>query len=149
MLRETTEADLPTFYEHQRDPRACAMAVFKPRERPAFFEHWRTKILGSRSTLTRTIELDGQVAGYVSSFQSGPERLVCYWLGREHWGRGVASTALAEFLAQVERARPLDAFVATSNAGSIRVLEKCGFALVPDSRTTGEDGVEEVRLRLR
>ena len=47
----------------------------------------------------------------------------------------------------VDAHRPLDAMVATSNLGSIRVLEKAGFTLVPDSRAV-TDGVEEVQYRL-
>ncbi len=50
-----------------------------------------------------------------------------YWIGREYWGKGIASAALADFLDVVED-RPLHARVAKHNAGSIRVLEKCGFA---------------------
>lgn len=148
MLREVLESDLQVFYEHQRDPRACELAAFKPRDEAAFFAHWRTKVLVP-STLVRTIVHEGEVAGYVSTYASGSERLVAYWVGRELWGRGLASTALREFIANVEKHRPLDAFVATSNRGSIRVLEKAGFSPVPDSRTVGEDGVEEVSYRLR
>jgi hypothetical protein len=31
VLREVVEADLPVFYEHQRDREAAAMAAFPPR----------------------------------------------------------------------------------------------------------------------
>jgi RimJ/RimL family protein N-acetyltransferase len=44
-----------------------------------------------------------------------------------------------------ELPRPLHAWVASSNSGSIRVLEKCGFARV-DERTTD---VEEFLYELR
>lgn len=146
MLRPVTETDLPSFYEHQLDPQACRMAAFKPRALDAFMNHWRENVLG-RSTV-RTIVAGEQVTGYVASFTQENARLACYWLGRAFWGRGLATTALAEFIEHVERTRPLDAFVATSNVGSIRVLEKAGFTLVPNSKETGEDGVEEVRYRL-
>ena len=40
VLREVVEADLPVFYEYERDPEASAMAVFPSREREAFMAHW-------------------------------------------------------------------------------------------------------------
>lgn len=54
--------------------------------------------------------------------------MVGYWVDRACWGRGIASRALAMFLDEVI-ARPLHARVATTNLGSIRVLEKCGFVI--------------------
>ncbi|MDQ3767289.1 MAG: GNAT family N-acetyltransferase [Actinomycetota bacterium] len=46
--------------------------------------------------------------------------------------------------------RPLFAHVATHNLGSLRVLEKCGFAVSVAATISAEgDGVEEVRLELR
>ena len=149
MLREITEADLPTFFEHQADPEACAMAAFVSRPLPAFMHHWRTNILASTKVKARAIIHEGKLAGYVSSFDRESERHCCYWIGREFWGLGLASTGLKEFVAHVEDRRPLEASVATNNVGSIRVLEKAGFNLVPNSRVTGDDGIEEVSYRLR
>ena len=60
------------------------------------------------------------------------QRDVTYWIGREHWGAGLATQALQLFLGE-DSTRPIHARVATDNAGSIRVLEKCGF------RMTGKD----------
>ena len=73
------------------------------------------------------VEADGVVVGNVVSWEHEGEREVGYRIGREHWGRGVATAALAAFVAEVTE-RPLFAHVANTNAGSIRVLEKCGFA---------------------
>ncbi len=64
-----------------------------------------------------------------------------YWLGREYWGKGIATRALSLFLDQVT-ARPLYAYVAKHNLASIRVLQKCGFTI------TSEEA-EEVILLLR
>jgi RimJ/RimL family protein N-acetyltransferase len=74
---------------------------------------------------------------------------VSYWIGREFWGRGVATAALAALVAEVKE-RPLHALVAEHNVGSIRVLEKCGFVLSPehDPSIPGEDGVREVLYAL-
>jgi RimJ/RimL family protein N-acetyltransferase len=94
----------------------------------------------------RTVVVDGHVAGNVVSWVQGGERLVGYWIGREHWGKGVATAALSTFLRQVA-IRPLVAYVAERNVASIRVLEKCGFRTT-GSPEVGEDGVTEIVLRL-
>ena len=124
-LRPVTEGDLATLYEHQRDPVASRMAVFPMRDWDEFEAHWK-RILKDPTVLARAIEHDGRLAGHVAVFGEPDERLVGYWLGREHWGKGVATKALAVFLDTVAE-RPLYAHVAKTNVGSIRVLEKCGF----------------------
>ena len=128
MLRDVRESDLDAFYEHQRDPEASRMALFPARDRDGFYEHWR-RILSDDSLTKKTIVHDEQVAGNVLCWQQDGRRLVGYWVGREFWGKGLATHALAELVEQMT-ARPLNAWVATSNLGSIRVLEKCGFVEV-------------------
>jgi RimJ/RimL family protein N-acetyltransferase len=127
-LRDVTEADLRVFFEHQRDPDAYRMAAFTPRDETAFLDHWH-RILADERVAKRTVLVDGQVAGNVVSFGEPADRLVGYWIGRDFWGRGVATAALRAFL-EVERHRPLVAHVAEANVASIRVLERCGFAVV-------------------
>ena len=146
ILRNVTEEDLPIFFEHQRDEVASRMAAFPSREREAFLTHWRTKVLRPENR-SRTIVVDGSVAGYVSSWEQDGQRLVAYWIGREHWGKGIATRALSEFLG-VEPTRPLHAWVAAHNVGSIRVLEKCGFRISPREHPQPADGVAEVFMTL-
>ena len=130
MLRNVVEDDLQTFFEHQRDEEATTMAVHSGREWDAFMSHWRHNVLGNPANKAQTILVDDQVAGYVASWEQDGKRLVAYWIGREFWGRGIAGSALDEFLRIHEHHRPIHAFVALSNARSIRVLEKCGFQRV-------------------
>lgn len=151
-LRDTTEDDLPTFFEHQLNPDANRMAAFtaeNPADRDAFTAHW-ARILGDESIIKKTVLLDGRVAGNVLSFEQFGEREVSYWIGKEYWGRGVATRALAVFLDHVPE-RPLYARAAKDNAGSLRVLEKCGFEISGEDRgfsnARGEE-VEEFVLRL-
>jgi RimJ/RimL family protein N-acetyltransferase len=146
-LREVRASDLPFFFEFQRDPEATAMAALPARDRETFDEHW-TRILEERAVSVRTIVVADEVVGNVVSFDRLGEREVGYWIGREHWGKGIATMALAEFLRH-ERTRPLLARVAVHNGASIRVLEKCGFAVVAE-RDDGNlgDGVEEVVMKL-
>jgi RimJ/RimL family protein N-acetyltransferase len=130
-LRDVVEADLPIFFEQQLDLEAAQMAALPSRGREAFMSHW-TRILGSNSILIKTILFDGSVAGNIVCFDQLGEREVGYWLGKEYWGKGIATQALAQFLNYEER-RPLYARVAKHNIASRRVLEKCGFTV------TGED----------
>ncbi len=139
-LRDVTDADLPIFFAHQSDPEAGRMANFPARDRDAFMTHW-ARLLQDTSVHVRTVELEGDVAGNVVSWVHDRERDVGYWIGREHWGKGVATAALASFLALLGE-RPLFAHVAEHNTGSIRVLEKCGFVAVDRVEIAGEPGTE-------
>ncbi len=148
-LRNTEPDDLPIFYEQQLDADATRMAAFPSRDRAAFNAHWATNILGNTAAVKQTILVQGQVAGNIGSWPQGGVRLVGYWIGKEHWGKGVATRALAAFLHLVTE-RPLYAHVARHNAGSIRVLEKCGFNL--EREESGEvpgNDVHELVLVLR
>jgi len=121
------EDDLPIFFEYQTDPDATRMADFPARDRRAFMAHW-IGILDDQTVTTKTILVEGSVAGNVVSFVQSGEREVGYWVGKEYWGRGVATEALSGFLGHVET-RPLYAHVARNNVASIRVLQKCGFRI--------------------
>jgi RimJ/RimL family protein N-acetyltransferase len=140
VLRDVVEADLDVLYEQQLDPEATRMALFPSRDRKAFDAHWQ-RLLANDAVTKRTIVADGKVAGNIGCWEQDGRRVVGYWLGREFWGRGLATQALAELLEEVT-ARPLHAWVATSNIGSIRVLEKCGFVAV-GSRTEHDEKLGE------
>lgn len=125
------------------------MAAFAARDRDAFVAHW-TKILADETCTTKTVLADGQVAGNIGCWGEPGQREVGYWIGREHWGRGIATAALSAFLSQEEE-RPLYAHVAAHNVASIRVLEKCGFTVSDGSggpSSAHDDGIEELLLGL-
>ncbi len=152
LLRDVTEGDLPIFFEQQLDPDANYMAAFTakdPADRDAFTAHW-TKILGDETITKKTILFEGHVAGSIVSFELFGEPSVAYWIGKEYWGKGIATKALSEFLGHV-KARPLYARAAKDNIASIRVLEKCGFTICGEdkgfSNARGEE-VEEFILKL-
>ncbi len=144
-LRDVQPDDLPVFFEQQLDPEATRMAAFPSRERGAFMAHW-AKILGSPDGRVQTITWDGQVAGNIVCWEQDGKNLIGYWLGRTFWGRGIATRALRAFMGLV-RARPLYAYVARHNLGSMRVLEKCGFAVLQQGAGISgmpDDDTEEV-----
>jgi len=149
-LRPVAESDLQLFFEQQLDPQANFMAAFTSKnvtDRKAFDDKW-AKILADPAIAIRTILANERVTGYVlhHSWFGDPE--VTYWLGREFWGKGIASRALQMFLQQ-EKLRPLYGRVAKDNAASRRVLEKCGFVLIGEdkgfSNARGEE-IEELIL---
>lgn len=106
------------------------MAAFTrkdPSDRMAFDAHW-DRIRADKTITIKTILFDGQVAGSVLSFDLFGAPSVSYWIRREFWGKGIATEAFAKFL-QLNTTRPIYARVAKDNIASIRVLEKCGFAM--------------------
>ena len=147
-IREVESSDLETFYKHQLDPEAIKMAAFVPRDKVAFDAHWK-KILNSSQNINRTIVADGQVAGYIACFPDGEHMEVTYWLGREFWGRGLATQALNRML-QLIGARPSFARAATDNIGSIKVLQKCSFKIIgKDKGFANSRGAETEEYILR
>ena len=153
ILREVVEDDLPLFFDFQLDPEANSMAAFigrDPTDREAFVAHWN-KILAEPTCIIRTIVWNGQVVGSVSSYEQSGKPEVTYWIGRAHWGKGIATRALTAFLAQVNTTRPIYARVAKDNLGSRRVLEKCGFLVTGVmkgfAKARGQE-IEELHLEL-
>jgi RimJ/RimL family protein N-acetyltransferase len=151
-LREIEDRDLGVLFEHWTNRDAIQMAAFTTpdqNDRAAFERRW-ARLRSDVSTTNRVIEIDGRVVGHVASFDLEGRREVTYWIGREDWGRGIATRALHEFL-KLEATRPLYAAAASDNAASIRVLTKCGFHLVGQGRGFAHgrnEETDEVVLRL-
>lgn len=144
-LRDVQSSDFEVFFQQQLDPEATRMAAFPARDRQSFMEHWE-KYTALETTIQQTIVFKGKVAGNIVCWKDSDKHKVGYWLGRDHWGQGIASAALSLFLAKVE-IRPLFAHVAKHNIASIRVLEKCGFLANREgdsSDPSGEVGEELV-----
>jgi RimJ/RimL family protein N-acetyltransferase len=142
-LRPVEDADEPILFAHQADPEWAATAQFPSRDREAHLAHWR-KIQSLPDVVNRSVLVDGELCGSIGSWvDEDGRRLVGYGFGRAFWGRGIATEALRQFLDDAVIERPIYAFVAESNVGSQRVLEKCGFVLADDQPGPAEDGVEE------
>lgn len=134
-LRDVLKDDIRIFFEHQSDPVANQMAAFTSKDfadREAFNARWE-RLMANNSIRKQTILFDGHVTGSIASFEMEGKREVTYWIGRDYWGKGIASTALAMFLNQ-EQTLPIYARVAKDNAGSIRVLKKCGFTVCGEEK---------------
>lgn len=152
-MRAVVNADLSIFFEHQLDSEANFMAAFTakdPSDEKSFMERWH-QILLDESIQKNTILVAQQIAGHVVCFEQFGRREVSYWLGREFWGRGIATEALAQFLGMIDT-RPLFARAAKDNIASIRVLEKNGFVITGEDKGfangRGEE-IEEFILKLQ
>jgi RimJ/RimL family protein N-acetyltransferase len=108
------------------------MAAFPAREKETFIAHWKN-ILRDDSIIKKTVLFDRQVAGNVVSFEHEGKREVGYWIGKQFWGKGIATRALSQFLSHV-KVRPLYAHVAKHNIASTRVLQKCGFTIYGEDK---------------
>lgn len=153
VLRNVVNDDLSIFFEYQLDQEANHMAAFTakdPANQEAFMAHWH-RILADETVIIQTILCNGQVAGSVSSYEEEGKPEVTYWLGKAYWGKGIASWALAEFLTHHNTTRPIYARVAKDNLGSRRVLEKCGFTCISESKgfanARGQE-IQELLLKL-
>lgn len=129
-LREVRDTDLPIFFAQMQDPEAVRMAAFThedPSDHAHFQAHW-ARIRGNPDVLNRTVVSSDsdEVLGHAAVYGPSDDREVTYWIGRDHWGRGVATAALRELLALAPE-RPLHARAAADNLGSLQVLKKCGF----------------------
>jgi len=131
-LRPVTEADLPILFQQQFNPEAAAMSAYPSKDRGEFFRYWEG-IVKNKNITARTIIYKEKIAGHIICWKEGKyEQRIGYWIGKEFWRRGIASSAVAELLANV-KIRPLYAEVANHNIASRRVLEKNGFVLFDEA----------------
>lgn len=138
-LREVHDDDLKTLYEHQADPASGAMAGVEARDWEGFLAH-QARVRANPESLQRVIVLEGgDVVGDIATWRTeSGAREIGYRIDRRHWGRGIATAALAAFVSALDE-RPLYAHVLKTNASSIRVLEKCGFVPLPAGHEQDDD----------
>jgi RimJ/RimL family protein N-acetyltransferase len=151
-LRPVADGDLDALFEQMRDPQGIWMAAFTPQDpddRDAFDAHM-ARVRNSPGITMRAVTCDGRLAGSIASFPVEDQTEVTYWIDRAQWGKGIATRALA-LLLELVPARPVYARAASDNAGSLRVLHKCGFRAIgtENSFAAGRnEEIEETILRL-
>lgn len=135
-----------------RDPESVWMAAFTakdPNDREAFDAHM-SKVRTAPEGTTRAVILGGRLVGSMASFVREGDTEITYWIDRSVWGQGVASQALALFL-DMASVRPVYARAASDNVGSLRVLQRAGFAIIGTeisyANARGTE-IEEAILRL-
>jgi len=95
---------------------------------------WIAAALSQDPTVHFAIEVGGEAAGGIG-LELQPDiwkrsAVIGFWLGEEHWGRGITTAALRVLtehaFASFDLCR-LQAYVFEGNAASARVLEKAGY----------------------
>ncbi len=127
-LRQTEKADLELFFQFQLDEEANYLAAFTPNnhtDKEAYLAKF-TKFLHDPTINMQTILVDETIAGSIAKFEMDGNSEITYWIDRNFWGKGIATTALSKFLA-IEGTRPIFGRVSFDNSGSQKVLGKCGF----------------------
>lgn len=144
-LRRTLASDIPALFEIQLDPAGNELAGTKPRDRAAFDAVWEKILrelppahLPPTGVTPCVIMADGVLAGSINIFQNEGKDSIGYWLAREHWGRGIATRAIALLLAEVPT-RPLSAHVVAHNVASRRALERNGFVVTGRRQSPATD----------
>jgi RimJ/RimL family protein N-acetyltransferase len=78
----------------------------------------------------QTILQEGEPVGYIAAFDRFEKREISYWIGREFWGKGIGTKAVAIWLERFDvPSAGLYARVMDDHPASARVLEKNGFTV--------------------
>jgi len=129
-FRPWQEQDLATFHAMLDDP---AVWQFLPESRPNPLSLDDAAALLALSNEAshhevRAVLVQGQPVGQVRLVLADGE--VSYWLGRDHWGRGIARRALADWTAECTARHPdlpLHARIRADHAASRKVAEAAGY----------------------
>jgi len=115
---------------------SCYMASRMPYPYTEGDAQWWVKIGSKELGLNFAIDLNSECIGVVG-VQFGQGELqysaeIGYWIAEEHWGKGIASEAVSKMTEHIfsdTKIVRLSAPVFSPNKASMRVLEKCGYAL--------------------
>jgi len=122
---------------------------------------WIARCIGGRERgLQLAIDVDGLSVGGVSvdlvTANAPRTGEIGYWIGEAHWGRGIGGEAVRLVCPLAYRKMSLDrlrAVVRSSNAASLRILERSGFSVESrmrrSDRRPGSAVVEMVYTRDR
>lgn len=130
-LTKTEKDDLNSLFQFQLDKEGIFLAAFTskdPNDKSAYIEKY-TKFLTEPEINMQTIKTNNEIVGSIAKFVIEGDAEITYWIDRKFWGRGIATTALRDFL-KIEQNRPIFGRVAFDNYGSQKVLEKCGFVKI-------------------
>jgi RimJ/RimL family protein N-acetyltransferase len=144
LLREYRMADFDAFATHLADPASTEFIGTHDRRNA-----WR--IFGCniggwllQDTGWWAVEslADGGMVGFVGAFfrETWPEIEIGWSVFRDHWGRGLATEAVAEVLRwvfDVRQEKRAIALIAPKNARSLRVAEKLGMTYEAETELFG------------
>lgn len=128
-------SDLDLLFEFQLDKESAYLTAFMPKDptdKNAYLNKFK-KLLEDPTVNNQTVLLGGRIVGSVSKFIMEGDAEITYWIDRNFWGKGIATSALTCFLS-METTRPIYGRVAFDNYGSQKVLENCKFVRVGADR---------------
>ena len=145
-LRERTESHVRIYFEKVQDEEIKEMLPQTAQSAEQVVAEFRKTLLPGAASFGRTIYADGKYVGdiwcYCIDLNDTPNAMLSYCVfEKELWGKGIATEALGQFVAEIVPKfglKTLGAFAYCENKASQRVLEKNGFASV---ETFTEDGV--------
>lgn len=152
-MTRTEPEDLHTLFRFQLDEEANFLAAFTPEDpsdKRAYMEKY-SRLVTDPTVRMRTIRRNDEIVGSIARFFMDNDAEITYWIDRQVWGQGIATTALRDFL-KLETIRPIHGRVAFDNYGSQRVLEKNGFVKVgtnTDFANARQANIEEYIYELR
>ena len=128
-LRRATPADLDAMHRVMRDPRAMRYWSTPPHADPAETREWLSRMIAAPADASAdfVVEHAGEVIGKAGCWRL-PE--VGFILRPDHWGKGLASEAMAAVVQHVFARFPvaaLEADVDPRNASSLKLLARLGF----------------------
>ena len=137
VVRDYVSADLESLVRHANN-RNVSIQLRDRFPYPYREEHGRQfleRVRHANPVTNWAIEIDGVVAGGIGlMLQTDVERVsaeIGYWLGEQHWGKGIATEAVKAVTGEAFRLFELSRIFAlpfADNYGSIRVLEKAGYS---------------------
>ncbi len=156
VLRAPHEADIESMVELADNPKVAAMTASLPH--PYGLEDARRFLadcerLNTACRYAITLSESGAFIG-IGGIDPGSKGLrLGYWLGEPYWGRGYATEAaqaLVELAFRATDIATLHVACRPENAGSRRVIEKCGFTPtgidMTDTAAAGRVAIERFTL---
>lgn len=127
-IRDVETNDLDVLFRMQGDSDSRWMAAFGTKDfndKEAFLIRM-SKIAADANSIFRVLEHAEEVIGFIGKWVDGDRPELMYWVDRKFWGKGIASSAVEEFLLQYSQ-RPLYAHIVSDNLASQAILIKNGF----------------------
>lgn len=155
-LRLWHETDAADLFRYASDDRVSELALWPTHTSIEMSrEVIKQFFMPHDTTFAMALKATGEVIGCIGLVPAGEEhhsaarleREVGYWIGYPHWGKGLTTEALREFLVYCKNHLALESVLLTTdcrNKGSQRVAEKCGF--IPFDRYD-LDGIDSLAYR--
>jgi ribosomal-protein-alanine N-acetyltransferase len=152
VLRRARSEDAVAMHAIMSDPQAMRYWSTPPHSSIAETERWMTSMIEADAATSDDfiVTLNGRLIGKLGAWKL-PE--IGFLIGRDHWGQGIASEAMAAFIVRRRtlRSTELMADVDPRNSASLKLLERAGFKETHRAKGTwqvGDELCDSVYLRL-